>query len=269
MSADREDEFVERFGSLSRVYGDETLRAIRNSHVCIVGVGGVGSWVAEALARSGIGKLTLVDGDTISNSNMNRQIHTLVSTIDTRKTHAMRDRVNQINPECEVSVIDEDIDDDNLRRILERQTDGRAFDGVIDAIDSIRYKAAIIYCCKRNKIPVVTTGAAGGLVDPTMIEIKDLTRTWNDPLAAKVRSRMRYEYGYTRNKKYSFGVPCVFSTEQQRYPDEEGEPGYAKPGVAGLSLDCYSGYGSSVIVTASFGFTAAARMIEIISKAKA
>lgn len=259
-------DFEEKFGSLARVYGDEVLQKIRNRHVCVVGIGGVGSWAAEALARSGIGRLTLVDGDNVSNSNMNRQIHTLASTVGKEKTHVMRGRINEINPDCVVDVIDQFVDDDNLRDILERQVEGKPYDGVIDAIDSIKYKAAMIYCCKRNKIPIVTTGGAGGLTDPTRVDVKDLTRTWNDPLAATVRSRLRFKYGYTRNTKRSFGVPCVYSPEQQRYPDENGAPGYCKPGVAGLTLDCNYGYGSSVMVTASFGFAAASKMLEIISK---
>ncbi len=258
--------FEEQFGSLARIYGDDAMAAIRNSHICVVGIGGVGSWAVEALARTGVGRLTLVDGDEIATSNMNRQIHTLRSTVGQSKTQAMRERIAQINHECEVECIEQFVDDDNLREILERQTDGHAYDVVIDAIDVIKYKAAIIYCCKRNKIPVVTTGGAGGLTDPTRVEVKDLTRTWNDPLAATVRSRLRFKYGYTRNPKRSFGVPCVFSSEQQRYPDSNGQPGFCKPGVAGLTLDCHYGYGSSVMVTASFGFAAAARALEIVFK---
>ncbi|HEB83194.1 MAG TPA: tRNA cyclic N6-threonylcarbamoyladenosine(37) synthase TcdA [Gammaproteobacteria bacterium] len=251
----------ERFGALARVYGREQVEAIAASHVCVVGIGGVGSWAVEALARTGVGQLTLVDGDRISASNMNRQIHTLESTLGQSKAQVMAERIGQINPDCRVNVIEQYIDDDNLRDILER-----GYNGVIDAIDSIRYKAAMIYCCKRNRIPVVTTGGAGGLTDPTMIEVKDLTRTWNDPLAATVRSRLRFKYNFTRNLKRSFGVPCVFSSEQQRYPDKDGQPGYCKPGVSGLSLDCFSGYGSSVMVTAGFGFAAAARMLQIVTK---
>jgi tRNA A37 threonylcarbamoyladenosine dehydratase len=257
-------DYEEKFGSLARVYGDKLLAQIRNSHICIVGIGGVGSWAVEALARSSVGRLTLVDGDTISRSNTNRQIHTLESTLGKSKTEVMRARILDINPECDVQIIDSFINDDNLREILERKTDAKYYDGVIDAIDSIKMKAAMIYCCKRNKIPIVTTGGAGGLIDPTLVEIKDLTKTWNDPLAASVRSRLRFKYGYTRNTKRSFGVPCVFSSEQQRYPDAEGQPGYCKPGVAGLSLDCNFGYGSSVMVTASFGFAAASCAIDRI-----
>ncbi len=261
-------DFEEKFGSLSRVYGDGVLQKIRDSHICIVGIGGVGSWAAEALARSGVGIVTLVDGDTISKSNMNRQIHTLDSSIGKTKVDVMAKRILQINAECEVETISQYIDDDNLRDVLESRKNGKKYDGVIDAIDILKYKAAMIYCCKRSKIPIVTTGGAGGLTDPTLVEIKDLTRTWNDPLAASVRLRLRQQFNYTRNLKRSFGVPCVFSTEQQRYPDKDGNPGFCKPGVAGLSLDCHSGYGSSVMVTASFGFSAAAKIIEILVKSK-
>ncbi len=255
-------DYEEKFGSLARIYGEDALVRIHTGHICVIGVGGVGSWAAEALARSGVGQLTLVDADSISRSNINRQIHALESSVDKSKIEVMRRRVLDINPECSVHPIAQYIDDDNLRDIIERRHDGKAYDVVIDAIDSIKDKAAIIYCCKRNNIPVVTTGGAGGLSDPTLIEIKDLTKTWNDPLAASVRARLRFKYAYSRNLKRSFGVPCVFSSEQQRYPDKDGKPGYQKPGVAGLSLDCHSGYGSSVMVTASFGFAAASCALE-------
>ena len=262
-------DYEERFGSLDRLYGEAAMSCVRAAHVCVVGLGGVGSWVVESLARCGIGRLTLVDGDTISGSNINRQLHSLGSTLDQTKTSVLRDRVADINPECVVDVIDAYIDDDNLRDILERETEGKYYNVVIDAIDSIKYKAAMIYCCKRNRIPIVTTGGAGGLTDPTQVEIRDLTRTWNDPLAASVRSRLRFKYGYTRNQKRSFGVPCVFSPEQQRYPDKDGNPVFNKPGVAGVTLDCAYGFGSSVMVTASFGFAASARAIQIICKSAA
>lgn len=256
-------DYEEKFGSLARVYGEPMVEMIRNLHVCVVGIGGVGSWAAESLVRTGLGKITLVDGDNITQSNINRQVHTLESTIGQSKAEAMKARLLDINPGCGIDTIEQYIDDDNARDILER-----GYDCVIDAIDAFRTKAAMVYCCKRNKIPVITTGGAGGLIDPTKIQVSDLSSTWNDPLAAKVRSELRYRHGFTRNKKYSFGVPCVYSTEQQRYPDKEGKVGYAKPGVSGLSLDCSYGYGSSVIVTASFGLSAAAAAIEHIARKK-
>lgn len=253
-------DYEEKFGSLARVYGDDMASLLPDLHICVVGIGGVGSWTAESLARTGVGKMTLVDGDTISLSNINRQIHALESTCGQTKVEAMKIRLLDINPACEVNVIEQYINDDNDRDILER-----GYDCVIDAIDRFKTKALIIYCCRRNKIPVITTGGAGGLIDPTKIQVSDLSSTWNDPLAAKVRSELRYRHRFTRNKKYSFGVPCVYSVEQQRYPDKDGKVGYAKPGVSGLTLDCNYGYGSSVMVTASFGFTAASVALERIA----
>lgn len=255
--------YEEKFSSLSRVYGDKTMEMLAGVHICVIGMGGVGSWSAEALARNGVAKITLVDGDSISRSNTNRQIHTLESTIGQSKVDTMKQRILDINPECEVQTIEQYIDEDNLRDILER-----GYDCVIDAIDGFRTKANIVYCCKRNKIPIITTGGAGGLIDPTQIKVSDLSTTWNDPLAAKVRSELRCQHGFTRNKHYSFGVPCVYSTEQQRYPDKDGKVVHAKPGVAGLSLDCNFGYGSSVAVTAMFGFVAVTTAIERIAKNK-
>jgi tRNA A37 threonylcarbamoyladenosine dehydratase len=261
----------ERFASLARVYGEDNLQRLYGAHVCVVGVGGVGSWAVEALARSGIGRLTLIDGDDISRSNMNRQLHTLESTIGQMKTHVLKQRVQDINPECDCRCIDEYLSDDNIFELLRPESGPESesgYDCVIDAIDRIKYKALMIYFCKRNKIPVVTTGGAGGLLDPAQIEVKDLSRTWNDPLAASVRLCLRQVHNFSRNPKRSFGVPCVYSTEQQRYPDRDGKVGYQKPGVAGLSLDCSFGYGSVVSVTATFGFNAAAKAIEIITGAK-
>ncbi len=247
----------ERFSSLARAYGRKNWGLIQNAHICVVGVGGVGSWAAEALARTGVGKMTLIDGDDIARSNVNRQCHTLESTLGLMKATVMKQRILDINPECECVVIEEYINEKNLFDLIQPD-----FDCVIDAIDRVKYKAALIYYCRRNKIPIVTTGGAGGLIDPAQIKVADLARTWNDPLAASVRLRLRQQYNFTRNPKRSFGVPCVYSSEQQRYPDSEGNVGYKKPGVAGLSLDCSFGYGSVVAVTATFGFNAAAIAIK-------
>lgn len=259
----------ERFGSLARVFGSEELQKLHDAHICVTGIGGVGSWAVEALARSGIGRLTLIDGDEISRSNMNRQCHTLESTIGQMKTRVMKQRVLDINPDCVCQTYEQYLNDDNIFALLKPADSPHAlpvYDCVIDAIDRIKYKALMIYFCKRNKLPVVTTGGAGGLIDPTKIEVKDLSRTWNDPLAASVRLALRQQYNFTRNLKRSFGVPCVYSTEQQRYPDKAGNVGHRKPGVAGLSLDCSFGYGSVVSVTATFGFVAAAKAIELVLK---
>jgi len=256
----------ERFGSLARVYGNETMSCLHNAHVCVVGVGGVGSWVVEALARTGIGKLTLIDGDEISRSNVNRQSHSMESTIGKMKVAVMQQRVLDINPNCQCEIVEQYLSDDNIAALLKPETQG--YDCIIDAIDRIKYKALMIHFCKRNKLPVIATGGAGGLVDPTQIEVKDLSRTWNDPLASALRLCLRQVHNFSRNPKRSFGVPCVYSTEQQRYPDKDGNVGYQKPGVAGLSLHCSFGYGSVVSVIATFGFVAAATAIELTVKAK-
>lgn len=254
-------DYEERFDSVSRVYGASALKALSEANVCIIGVGGVGSWVAEALARTGIGSMTVVDGDSITRSNVNRQIHTLESSLGRLKSEEMRLRIMDINPECECRSVNDYINEDNVSELL-----NSGFSLVIDAIDRIKYKSAIIYYCKRNKIPVITVGGAGGLLNPTKVEVSDLTKTWNDPLSAGVRSRLRYKYNFPSNLKRSFGIPCVYSTEQRRYPEKDGTIGYSKPGVKDLSLDCSFGYGSSVSVTATFGFIAAEKSIEMIIK---
>jgi tRNA A37 threonylcarbamoyladenosine dehydratase len=254
-------EYEERFAGLQRLYGDEAYALLKQLHIGIVGVGGVGSWVVEALARSGIGQITLIDYDEVARSNVNRQIHALTETFGEKKIVVMSKRVQEINPDCQVHAIDDFINMENMQALLER-----GYDCVIDAIDSIKFKAAMINHCRRNKIPIIATGGAGGLSDPTMIKVDDLSRTYNDPLAAKVRRQLREQYGFSRNTKRTFGVECVFSSQQQVYPKADGSVSHEKPGIHGVSLDCRFGYGTSSTVTATFGFVAAARAINKILK---
>jgi tRNA threonylcarbamoyladenosine dehydratase len=264
-------DYSERFGGIQRLYGKDRAEIIPQLHICVVGIGGVGSWAVEALARSGVGNLTLIDHDDIALSNINRQIHTLTDTLEQAKVKAMQERVRQINPQCRCHIIDDLLTENNLNKYLteniEKSHSSQSypkqahFDYIIDAIDSVRQKSALIYYCKRNKIPIITTGGAGGLTDPTAVQIIDLSKTYNDPLAAKVRSQLRYHYNFTRNPKRRFGIECVFSTEQQLYPQADGSVGQEKPGTKGVSLDCQFGYGSSSCVTSVFGFAAAARVI--------
>lgn len=251
----------DNFSGINRLYGNEAYDLIRKMHVCVIGIGGVGSWVVEALARSAVGKITMIDYDTIASSNINRQVHTLSTTIDQKKCAAMQERVKQINPGCEVNIIDDFITLDNMQEYLTGTTTPRGYDYVVDAIDSIKFKAGLIYFCKRNKIPVITTGGAGGLTDPAAIKVVDLSKTYNDALAAKVRSTLRDQYNFTRNPKRSFRVDCVFSSQQQLYPKEDGTVSHAKPGIHGVSLDCRFGYGAASFVTGTFGFIAAAHII--------
>lgn len=245
------------FAGIARLYGEQAYSLIREMHCCVIGIGGVGSWAVEALARSAVGQITMIDYDTIALSNINRQLHTLTDTVDNKKATEMAHRIEKINPQCQVNVIDDFITMENYAALL-----ARGYDYVIDAIDSIKFKAAIINYCKRNKIPIIATGGAGGLSDPSMIKIDDLSRTYNDPLAAKVRSHLRDNYGFTRDTKKKFGVECIFSSQQQVYPKADGSVCHQKPGIHGVSLDCRFGYGAASFVTGSFGFMAAARAIQ-------
>jgi tRNA A37 threonylcarbamoyladenosine dehydratase len=255
------NDYSERFAGIQRLYGHTKAQIIPTLHIVVIGIGGVGSWAAEALARSGVGKITLIDHDDISLSNINRQIHTLESTLEQSKVLTMQARILQINPYCHCHAIDDMLTTTTINHYFDKNKP-TPFDYVIDAIDSVQHKSALIYHCKRNKIPIITTGGAGGLIDPTAIEIKDLSKTYNDPLAAKVRSELRSHYHFTRNPQSRFGIECVFSIEQQQYPQKDGTMGQQKPKIKGLSLDCNFGYGSSSCVTSVFGFAAAARAIE-------
>lgn len=246
----------EAFGSLARVYGRQAAEELPRLRICVVGIGGVGSWAAEALARTGVGHITMIDHDDVSISNINRQLHALHNTVDKPKVEIMRERMLLINPEADIVAEDDFLAEKNLAHYLERD-----FDVVIDAIDNIRFKVAAIAHCKRNKIRIITTGGAGGRVDPLQVGVADLSRTWNDALAAKVRSRLRSDYGFTSNPKRRFGIECVYSSEQPLYPDGAGEVSHAKPGIPGVRLDCDQGYGSVACVTGTFGLVAASRAV--------
>ncbi|MCP4490215.1 MAG: tRNA cyclic N6-threonylcarbamoyladenosine(37) synthase TcdA [Gammaproteobacteria bacterium] len=251
-------EYLQRFEGLSRVFGRDALDKLYQARFCIAGVGGVGSWAAEAVVRSGIGQITLIDHDDISVSNTNRQLHTLVLTIGNSKVEVLRERILQINPLCACRAIDDLITRGSLEKFNLKQ-----YDYVIDAIDNAEHKLSLVHYCRRHKIPIISTGGAGGQTDPTQIEVADLTQAYNDPLLAKVRANLRQQVGYTRNPKRRFGIDCVFSTEQPRYPTEQGGISPAKPQVAArATLDCATGLGSFVGVTACFGFTAVSHAIK-------
>jgi len=255
-------DYETRFSGIGRLYGIENAKRINQFHICVIGIGGVGSWVAEALVRSGISEITLIDNDEVALSNTNRQIHTLDNTIGNQKVKAMAERLLLINPDLKCHLIDDYITVKTYESYL-----SNGYDYVVDAIDSIKFKSLIIQYCKRNKIPVITTGGAGGLTDPSQVVVADLSKTYNDALAAKVRSQLRQEFGFTKNTKRRFGVDCVFSPQQQKYPKPDGSVSHEKPGIHGVSLDCRFGYGASACVTATFGFVAAARVIDkLLSK---
>jgi len=247
-------DLARRFGGLDRLYGPVAAQRVRAAHVAVVGIGGVGSWAVEALARSGVGRLTLIDLDHLAESNINRQIHALEPTLGQAKVQAMRERIALINPECAVQCIEEFVEPGNWPALLPA-----GVDAVIDACDQVRAKTAMAAWALRQQMCFISVGAAGGKRQAHKVEIDDLSKTTHDPLLAQLRYRLRREHGAVRDGK--IGVACVFSRESVLQPD-------AACSVDGDgSLNC-SGYGSLVSVTATFGLCAAGwAMNEISSSA--
>jgi tRNA A37 threonylcarbamoyladenosine dehydratase len=252
------DAYRQRFGGIARLYGEPALLAFHRAHAVVVGIGGVGTWVAEALARSGVGEITLIDMDDICITNTNRQLHALHSTIGQQKIEVMAARLLDINPELKVNAVDEFLETDNLTQLIPAKADI-----VIDAIDAAFVKAALINHCKRSKQIILTVGSAGGKLDPRQIISGDLSRTTNDPLLAKTRNTLRRNHNFSRNPKRVFSVEAVYSTEQMTYPAADGSTCQTKSGLeAGNKLDCSSGFGAVTMVTASFGFVAVSRALD-------
>jgi tRNA threonylcarbamoyladenosine dehydratase len=245
-----------RFGGLERLYGMDGAAAIRRAHVAVVGIGGVGSWAAEALARSGIGALTLIDLDHVAESNINRQIHALESTVGQAKVQAMRERIAQIHPRCRVHEVEEFVEPGNWPELL---PDG--VDGVIDACDELKAKTAMAQWAREHRVLFISCGAAGGKRLAHQVDIDDLAQTTHDPLLAQLRYRLRKFHGAPKEGK-RIGVPCVFSREAVAPPD----PSCAIEGDG--SLNCH-GYGSVVSVTATFGQCAAGWVLDRIATRKA
>ena len=264
-------DFERRFGGIARLYGAQGLARFRQAHVCVVGVGGVGSWIVEALARSAIGAITMIDLDNLAESNVNRQIHALTETLGKAKVTALHERIVQINPFCRVTEVEDFLTPDNVAEMI---PPGQ-FDYVVDAIDNVRAKVALIAYCREHKIPMITSGGAGGQIDPTRIEIRDLCRTEQEPLLAKVRKRLRSLHRFPRGTKNKFGIDAVFSTEPLRLPEtgEQCDIGTVadsasiddsdddNSGITGLNC---AGFGSAMVVTASFGLVAAAHVLRKI-----
>ncbi|PKO85812.1 MAG: tRNA cyclic N6-threonylcarbamoyladenosine(37) synthase TcdA [Betaproteobacteria bacterium HGW-Betaproteobacteria-12] len=244
-----------RFGGVARLYGEEGSARLRNAHAVVVGIGGVGSWSAEALARTAVGRITLIDLDMVAESNANRQVHALDDLWGKAKVEAMAERILAINPSCSVHCVEDFVTPENVGEILAGD-----YSVIIDAIDQVRAKVAMIVHCRQRRMPIVVAGAAGGQTDPTRIVISDLSQTVQDPLLAKVRSQLRREHGFPRDSK-KFGVSAVYSTEPLRYPKADSSCAVA---TSPAGLNC-AGFGSSVCVTAVFGMTAAARAIDLIT----
>jgi tRNA A37 threonylcarbamoyladenosine dehydratase len=257
------DPFERRFGGLGRLFGRAALDGLRRSHVCVIGLGGVGSWVVEALARSGIGQLTLVDLDDVCISNVNRQLHALDGELGQPKVDVMARRAKAINPDCMVHARHSFLLKSNAAQIL-----GMPFDAVVDAIDSPSLKGLLIASCKERGLPVVTVGGAGGRQDPTAVEVTDLAFSNGDRLLQQVRRKLRRSYGFPRGDR-AFGVDCVFSREQPVFPTTSGCVSTDRAQAADLRLDCAGGFGTASFVTGAFGLVAASRVVQRIVRRSA
>ncbi|MEN9436399.1 MAG: hypothetical protein RIR09_1054 [Pseudomonadota bacterium] len=251
-SASGEVDAARRFSGMDRLYGVRGAFAVRSAHVAVVGIGGVGSWVAEALARSGVGRLTLIDMDHVAESNINRQVHAITPTIGMAKVTAMQERIALINPDCQVHCVDAFVDADNWPSILPSH-----IDAVVDACDQVRAKTAMAEWARKTKVAFVSVGAAGGKRHAHKVDITDLGSTTHDPLLAQVRYRLRkFHQAPQAGKK--MGIACVFSAEAVQAADASSQV------QADSSLNCH-GYGSVVSVTATFGMCAAGWVIDKIS----
>lgn len=249
-------DYNRRFGGIARLYGSSGLNALSQARVCVIGVGGVGSWAVEALARSGVGALTLMDLDNIAPSNTNRQIHALTPDFGQAKVRALHERINQINPFCRVTEIEDFAEESNLDEYF-----SQSFDFVIDAIDQVRTKAALAAHFVHMKQAFVVSGGAGGQRNPALIQTTDLSRTTNDPLLANMRYTLRRQYGFSRDIKQKMRIPCVYSTEQPTMPLQEEQNCTVDTAPQGLSC---SGYGAIMTITASFGLYCAQAAIDHI-----
>ena len=250
--------YQRRFGGIGRLFGTAGLERLRQAHVCVVGLGGVGSWVVEALARSGLGSLTLVDLDDVCISNANRQLHAVQSELGKPKAEAMARRVQAINPDCLTRPLQSFFLKSTADEIL-----SAGYDGVVDAIDSTREKCLLIALCRQKHMALVTTGGAGGRRDPTALQVADLAFSSHDRLLQEVRRILRKDHGFPRGHE-PFGVDCVFSRETPVYPQADGTVCETRSENMDLRLDCNSGYGTASFVTGAFGFAAAARMVQVL-----
>jgi tRNA A37 threonylcarbamoyladenosine dehydratase len=256
-------DYETRFGAIGRLYGTTGLARIRAAHVCVVGLGGVGSWVVEAFARSGVGALTLVDLDEVCLSNVNRQIHALDGTIGRSKAAVLAERVQQIAPECAVTVEEVFFTEATAERLLETR-----YDYIVDSIDSTRHKCLLIAEARKRELKLITCGGAGGCIDPSRVQVSDLARTINDPLLLQVRKRLRQQYGFPKFKRQKFKIDCVYSDESPVFPQPDGSVSCAREAGEDYRLNCDSGLGSATYLTGTVGFFLAAEVVKRVAFAE-
>ena len=251
-----------RFLGIDRLYGAGTVARLAHAHVAVIGLGGVGSWAAEALARSGVGRLTLIDGDEVCTSNINRQSHALQDTVGQPKVQVLSQRLRAINPKLHLNSRAEFLTPAKIPALIEER-----HDLILDACDAFRVKLELIAACRRAKQPLIVTGSAGGRADPTQVRVRDLSRTEHDKLLSLIRRKLRQEFGFPKNPQRYFGVPAVYSLENVRYPQPDGSVCGLRPvtdEAGGFRLDCGAGLGAAMHGTAAFACAAVARAIETL-----
>ena len=254
------NEYETRFGGIALLYGREGLARLRAAHVCVVGIGGVGTWTAEALARSGIGSITLVDLDEVCVSNINRQLHALTDTVGRAKVEVMAERIHAINPDCRVIQEQRFFNEQTATELLAPK-----FDFVVDAIDSLANKILLLAECRRRNLPVIACGGAGGRRDGTAVRLADLAKVTHDRLLAEVRKKLRQEFKLPIDTA-SLGVMCVYSAEPPVFQQPDGSVCENRAAAAdGTRLNCDGGLGSATFVTGAFGFAAAGFVVRKIA----
>ncbi|HVQ33470.1 MAG TPA: tRNA threonylcarbamoyladenosine dehydratase [Lysobacter sp.] len=254
----------ERFAGIDRLYGRGSVERLDGRRVAVVGLGGVGAWAAEALARSGVGHLTLIDADDLCLSNTNRQLPALMGQYGRNKAEVMAERVRAIHPQIDVDPVAHFLTQTNMESMLDR-----GFDLVLDACDSFRTKVTSIAWCRRRKLPMVTVGSAGGRTDPTQVRVRDLSRTEHDAMLSLIRKKLRGEFNFPRSADRYFGVSAVYSLQNVRYPQNDGSVCGVRPQLdadAALKLDCGAGLGAATHVTGAFAFAAVGRALELLLK---
>lgn len=249
-----------RFGGIQRLYGNKGLEKLKSAHVAVIGLGGVGSWTVESLVRSGVGRLSLVDMDEVCESNINRQIQALGSSVGKAKTSSLIQRAKDINPDIDIVEVFDFFTADTCEEIL-----SQGFDVVIDCIDSMKNKCLLLSECKKREIPVISCGGAGGRRNPFKIEVADLSKTHGDKMLAKLRKKLRKDYGFKTNGS-NFKIPCVFSSEEIYYPTSDACVSKEKQEMESTRLDCSTGFGAVTHLTGSFGFAMAHLAIEEVLK---
>ncbi|QPF31749.1 tRNA threonylcarbamoyladenosine dehydratase [Acinetobacter lwoffii] len=249
----QDDEYERRFAGVAKIYGEDSFSHYEKSHVTVIGIGGVGSWAVEALARSGVGELSLVDMDVVAASNINRQLPAMSTTLGHEKIAVMAERCHAINPRIKINLIDDYLTPENIKEILAGNPDL-----ILDCIDDVKAKFALMLHCRFNKIPLIVSGGAGGKLDPLKIRVADLSKTEQDPMLAKLRAQLRGK-GICKKPKEKFGITCVYSIDN---------PFSSADVCASAGLRC-GGYGSAVVVTSSFAMVAVAEGLKKLDSKRA